>query len=200
MPRECPEIIDEHAVAPADLTLDAALSAIFGVMLNVVVIMAAGYWLAQNKGLSKEARAGLSIYIGWAALPTLFFNTLSAEDFLSAEGAVLLAVFLAKCSMVFFSLAAAWATQQFREPAKGAFEFRAGMYALLTATVTVGLGVPAMTASFLTSYSSSRRRHSVVLPADCARARRGRRKRDSVSGIDEHAPQGSSRRRPRTRW
>ena len=189
MPRECPEIIDEHAVAPADLTLDAALSAIFGVMLNVVVIMAAGYWLAQNKGLSKEARAGLSIYIGWAALPTLFFNTLSAEDFLSAEGAVLLAVFLAKCSMVFFSLAAAWATQQFREPAKGAFEFRAGMYALLTTNGDeVGLGVPAMTALFPDKlqllFVLAGIQKLFFLPIALVLLGAGAAKRDGVSGID----------------
>ena len=142
MPRECPEeAVNVHAAPHVELTLETALSAIFGVMLNIVVIMAAGYWLAENKGLSKDARAGLSIYIGWAALPALFFATLTAEDFLEAEGAVLLAVSLAKLSMIFFSLVAGWATQQFRTPEPGALEFRAGIYALLTTNGDeVGLG------------------------------------------------------------
>ena len=50
-----------------------------GVMLNVIAMMIAGYLLAEHKGLTKDARAGLSIYIGFCALPALFFASLAKE-------------------------------------------------------------------------------------------------------------------------
>ena len=80
-----------------------------GVMLNVIAMMIAGYLLAEHKGLTKDARAGLSIYIGFCALPALFFASLAKEDFLETEAPVLLAVVLGKAMMILLSCVAGWA-------------------------------------------------------------------------------------------
>ena len=131
------------------LTLEAALSKMIGVMLNVIAMMIAGYLLAEHKGLTKDARAGLSIYIGFCALPALFFASLAKEDFLETETPVLLAVVLGKAMMILLSCVAGWASQQYRVAEEGAREIRAGIFALLTTNGDeVGLGVPAIGALF----------------------------------------------------
>ena len=168
-------MIPTPTTPPHELTLDEAMSSMLGVMFNVTAMMVLGYTL-EGKGLSDSAQKGLSLYIVFGALPALFFSSLSAENFVEAEASVLAAVVLGKLAMVALSYLMAWcahrlarllapapdrpdrmhpddsrhrSAQQFKTPAPGGLEFRAGTFALLTTNGDeIGLGVPAVTALF----------------------------------------------------
>ena len=120
------------------------------VMFNIIVLMALGYVLNLMGPLQTPAQRGvLGMFITNLALPALFFQSLSQEDFQHTNLPLLGAVVLAKVCMLSSGWIFGRVARESSMPAAGSAELCAGMFGLLTTNGDeVGLGVPAMTALF----------------------------------------------------
>ena len=118
------------------------------VMFNIVVLMAIGYALNLIGPLqTSEQRRVLGMFITDLALPALFFQSLSQEDFRDTNLHMLSAVVIAKVGM----LSSGWLFGRVAgsQSIAGSPQMYAGMFGLLSTNGDeVGLGVPAMTALF----------------------------------------------------
>ncbi|KAL1496129.1 hypothetical protein AB1Y20_014750 [Prymnesium parvum] len=123
---------------------------IVAIMLNIIVLMSLGYAIHLAGPLrTAEQRAVLGMFMTCLSLPSLFFATLSQEDFRDTSMAVLLAVVIAKICMLAFGYAFGRVAREHPRPALGSRELYAGMFSLLTTNGDeVGLGVPVVGALF----------------------------------------------------
>ena len=119
-------------------------------MVNIVVLMALGYFLHVSGPLGSAMQRGvLGMFIANVSLPALFFVSLAREDFSHMSGVMLCSVVLAKLCMLCGGLVFGRVARESSEPGAGSQQLLAGIFGLLTTNGDeVGMGIPTMMALF----------------------------------------------------